>query len=145
MINTIKSVKIQGQGYTLNGTMHVPGNAPGNKEYELIKQWLSEGNTPEPEFTEEELAKQELDRQRAEDNARRKQAMLDGLEYNGYIVSLTKDDGDGLAQVKNGFDLGLTDTVIHFENGIKMPITSDEFQEFALWFVNERNKFFGAK
>ena len=55
MINTIKSVKIQGQGYTLNGTMHVPGNAPGNKEYELIKQWLSEGNIPEPEFTEEEL------------------------------------------------------------------------------------------
>ena len=55
MINTIKSVKIQGQGYTLNGTMHVPGNAPGNKEYELIKQWLAEGNEPEPEFTEEEL------------------------------------------------------------------------------------------
>lgn len=51
----IKTVKIQGQGYLLNGTMSVPGNADGNKEYELIKQWLQEGNTPEPEFTEEEL------------------------------------------------------------------------------------------
>ena len=50
----IKSVKIQGQGYLLNGTMSVP-KSDGNSEYELIKQWLAEGNTPEPEFTEEEL------------------------------------------------------------------------------------------
>lgn len=50
----IYTVKIQGQGYLLNGVMSVP-KADGNKEYELIKQWLSEGNIPEPEFTEEEL------------------------------------------------------------------------------------------
>ncbi len=50
----ILKVKIQGQGYLLNGTMHVP-KADGNREYELIKQWIAEGNTPEPEFTEEEL------------------------------------------------------------------------------------------
>lgn len=54
MINTIKSVKIQGSGYLLNGTMGVP-KADGNKEYELIKQWISEGNIPKPEFTAEEL------------------------------------------------------------------------------------------
>ena len=62
-MNEIQTVKIQGSGWLLNNVMHVPGNAPGNKEYELIKQWLSEGNIPEPEFTEEELAKQESDRQ----------------------------------------------------------------------------------
>lgn len=50
----IQTVKIQGQGYLLNGTMSVP-KAAGNREYELIKQWLTDGNTPEPEFTEEEL------------------------------------------------------------------------------------------
>ncbi len=50
----IQTVKIQGQGYLLNGTMSVP-EADGNKEYELIKQWLAEGNVPEPEFPEEEL------------------------------------------------------------------------------------------
>lgn len=53
-MNEIQTVKIQGQGYLLNGTMSVP-KADGNREYELIKQWLTEGNTPEPEFTEEEL------------------------------------------------------------------------------------------
>ena len=50
----IQTVKISGQGYLLNGTMHVP-KADGNSDYELIKQWISEGNTSEPEFTEEEL------------------------------------------------------------------------------------------
>ena len=50
----IQTVKIQGEGYLLNGTMSVP-KADGNREYELIKQWLLEGNIPEPEFTEEEL------------------------------------------------------------------------------------------
>lgn len=53
----IKSVKIQGQGYLLNGNMSVP-QANGNREYELIKEWLAQGNVPEPEFTEAELAQQ---------------------------------------------------------------------------------------
>jgi hypothetical protein len=64
-MNEIQTVKIQGQGYLLNGSMSVP-KADGNREYELIKQWLLEGNTPEPEFTEEEIAKQELDKQISE-------------------------------------------------------------------------------
>jgi len=29
--------------------------ANGNRDYEEYKQWLSEGNTPEPEFTQAEL------------------------------------------------------------------------------------------
>ena len=57
----IETVKLQGQGYLLNGTMSVP-KADGNKEYELIKEWLSEGNTPEPQYTEVELAQQAIDK-----------------------------------------------------------------------------------
>ena len=53
----IDTVKIQGEGYLLNGSMSVP-QANGNKEYELIKEWLAQGNVPESEFTEEELAQQ---------------------------------------------------------------------------------------
>ena len=40
--------------------------AGGNRDYEEYKQWLEEGNIPEPEFTEEELAQKELDRKVAE-------------------------------------------------------------------------------
>lgn len=60
--NEIQSVKTQGQDYLLNGTMGVP-KADGNREYELIKLWLSEGNTPEPEFTDAEIAQQEIQKQ----------------------------------------------------------------------------------
>ena len=52
-VEDIQTVKIQGKGCLLNGTMSVP-KADGNREYELIKEWLKT-NEPEPEFTEEEL------------------------------------------------------------------------------------------
>ena len=35
-------------------------------EAEEYKQWLSEGNIPEPEFTDEELAQQELSKKKQE-------------------------------------------------------------------------------
>lgn len=61
----VQTVKIQGDCYLLNSNIHVP-KADGNREYEIIKQWLAEGNTPEPEFTEEELVRQEHNRFRVE-------------------------------------------------------------------------------
>lgn len=53
----ILKVKIQDENYLLNDSMIVP-KADGNREYELIKIWLAEGNTPEPEFNEQELIEQ---------------------------------------------------------------------------------------
>lgn len=52
----IETVKIQGEGYLVNGTMSVP-KADGNRDYQEVKIWL-ESNIPEPEFTEDELLKQ---------------------------------------------------------------------------------------
>ena len=72
----------------------------------------------------------------------RKKAMLAGKDYQGYQASFTKDDGNGLIQVGAAFDMGITNTVMHFENGTKMPITATEFAGFAAWFVAERNNFF---
>jgi len=50
----ILTVKIQSNGWLLNGNMSVP-NASGNREREAIIAWISEGNTPEPEFADSEL------------------------------------------------------------------------------------------
>ena len=75
-MNSIISVKVQGSGWLLNNVMHVPGNAPGNKEYELIKQWLADGNTPEPEFTEKEIEAQLQEQANAE-----ARAMLNSLDW----------------------------------------------------------------
>ena len=71
----ILTVKIQGQGYLLNGTMSVP-KADGNREYELIKQWLAEGNEPEAEFNAEELAQISLNKAIQE-----AQSLLDSTQF----------------------------------------------------------------
>lgn len=79
----------------------------------------------------------------------RDKAMLDGKVYTigskDYVVSFTKDDGDGLTQVRSAFEIGLDATTIHFKNGTNLPITREEFLPFALWFVNKRNEFFHEK
>ena len=144
-LEKIKTVKVAGNGYLLNGTMSVP-MADGNREYELIKLWISEGNTPEPEFSEEELEAIAKEQANSEAKEQRAAAMLEGDIYPlagvDYRVSFTKDDGDGLMQVKSAFELGLASTIIYFANGAKMPITAEEFEAFAVWFVNKRNEFF---
>ena len=51
-IQTVKEQLIDGVlvGYKVNDNSFFPA-----ENCELVKQWISEGNTPEPEFTEEEL------------------------------------------------------------------------------------------
>lgn len=107
--------------------------------YEDEPQELVDALQREQEEQEEQALKLEQSKARDE-------AMLVGATYTlndtDYKISFTKEDGDGLVQVKSAFELGLTQTTIHFSNGTKMPISSSEFQTFALWFVNKRNEFF---
>ena len=89
----IQTVKIQGQGYLLNENMYVP-KVDGNSEYELIKQWISKGNIPEPEFTQEELAQQELNKQL--EVAKDYLSKTDHKFYNGYKPK----DGEDLVDIE---------------------------------------------
>jgi hypothetical protein len=43
---TIQTVKLQEHGYLVNGTMSVP-NDPANRHYQLILDWINDGNLPE--------------------------------------------------------------------------------------------------
>lgn len=87
----IQTIKISGQGYLLNGTMHVPGNAYGNREYELIKQWIAEGNEPESEFSAEELESQRV--------ATLKQAKTKALQEIVVVVGDKSFDGNEPARL----------------------------------------------
>ena len=58
----INSCKLSGDGYQVNGSMSVP-NDPANRHYVMVQEWIAEGNTPSPQFTQDELdatAAQEL-------------------------------------------------------------------------------------
>lgn len=136
----IETVKIQGLGYLLNGTMYIP-KAQGNSEYELIKLWLSEGNEPEAEFTDKEIIKQE----EIKASSDRKYLGIDytNLEDEVYKVSLTNDDANGLIQVKTAFEMGITETKFYFENGTVVPLKSvDDLLHLGQFVSVERNKFF---
>jgi hypothetical protein len=115
----------------LEDSASIPAD-PANTDYANYLEWSAEGNEPLPADPPREPTEEEL----------RNEAMLTGAEYNGYQVSFTADDGNGMLQVKAAFEMGLTGTVIHFDNGTKMPIVAADFPAFAAWFVVERNKFF---
>lgn len=68
--------------------------AVGNKDYEEYKQWLNEGNTPEPEFTEAELAQQVINA-KVQDAKQYLQA-TDHKFYNGYKPK----DGEDLVAIE---------------------------------------------
>ena len=51
----ITSCKVQESGWLINGNMSVP-NDPANRHCAGVLAWIAEGNTPAPEFTDEEIA-----------------------------------------------------------------------------------------
>jgi len=51
----ITSCKTTGDSYLVNGNMSVP-NDPANRHCADVLQWIAEGNTPAPEFTDLEIA-----------------------------------------------------------------------------------------
>lgn len=114
----------------------------------LVKNWFS----PLPDgkrrtFTKDGLPVfEDIPAVELSPEQKRTEAQANGEVYtlNGedYRVPFMKDDADGLMQVDAAFQLGVTDTVIYFTNGVKMPITAAEFQDFATWFVVKRNSFF---
>lgn len=66
--------------------------ADGNRDYEDYKLWLSDGNTPEPEFTEEELVKQEINTKVQE-----AKQYLQSTDHKFYLGYKPKDGEDLVA------------------------------------------------
>ena len=134
-IDWIETVKLQENGYLVNGIINVP-KANGNRHYEDVKVWL-ETNTATPEFTADELAQQEADKA-LRDAKNIGQPYADG----GDNISFTSADAIGLLQVKTAFELDITSTNIKFSNGTVLPMTNTEFEAFDIWFTKKQNAFF---
>ena len=65
----IESVKICDGGWLVNGTMSVPGNAPGNRDYQEVQQYIADGGIVEEAYTAEELEAIELAKSKSEAQA----------------------------------------------------------------------------
>lgn len=66
----INTVQLQDETYLVNGVLRVPF-APGNRHYQEVLEWISEGNVPTPEFNDAELL----------ENAKQAQVALLGIDY----------------------------------------------------------------
>ena len=86
----IQTVKIQKEGYLVNGTMSVP-SAEGNRHYQAVQEWIAEGNTPEPEFTQEQLDAQAY-------NSAKEQKLLDVGNITVTTQAGNTFDGDEISQ-----------------------------------------------
>ena len=126
----IQTVKLQGQGYLLNEAMSVP-KADGNREYELIKQWLSEGNIPEPEFTEEELAKIEADRIARETKEAKELALATiTVEVNGKVFDGNeKARLNMLSAIQASSVVGIESTYWKLADNTAQEVTVDELKQ----------------
>ena len=125
----IETVKIQKQGYLLNGTMHVP-NADGNSEYELIKQWIAEGNEPEPEFTDEEIAaKLALETYNTTKAAKELALNSITVEVNGKVFDgRAKDQVNIMAAIQAAELLNKTEETWVLNDDTKQTVTVDELK-----------------
>lgn len=77
-------------GYMINSKIFIP---VGSESQEL-KDWLAEGNVPEPEFTEEDIQKQEL--QVKINEAKQYLASTDHKFYNSYKPK----EGEDLVEIE---------------------------------------------
>ena len=125
----IETVKIQGTGYLLNGTMYVP-KADGNSEYELIKQWIAEGNEPEAEFTDEELeSKLALETYNATKAAKELALNSITVEVNGKVFDgRAKDQVNIMAAIQAAELLNKTEETWVLNDDTKEIVTVDELK-----------------
>jgi hypothetical protein len=68
--SAVYSVGAEGENVAIQATidgiqMSVPLD-PANRHYQLIQEWIAEGNTIAPQFTDEEIAKQKAEQAKAE-------------------------------------------------------------------------------
>ena len=85
----IKTVKIQTHndefvGYSVNGNSFFP-----KENCELIKQWIAEGNIPEPEFTDEEIELATIEKSQRELKSAKNSAL------NSIVITVNDKTFDG--------------------------------------------------
>lgn len=112
-------------------------NAPGNRNWTEYQEWLAEGNTPDPQFTPEELSEQEKSRQLEEINQTMGYTLSQPVECLVGGVKYIMDGGmEDATRLKAGIDLcyllGETSIdVVDYNNQIHYGVSLEDALEIA--------------
>ena len=112
-------------GYLVNGNQNVP-MVESNRQYIEVQQWINQGHTPQPPFSQEELddyASQGLEAAMVSDiNAI--VVTHNGNDYsggfdaqNGMVTAMAKLEGKGDIKTQNWFTV----------DNVKVALTRDDF------------------
>lgn len=85
MVSDIQSVKAVVGGYLVNGVMLVPSD-PGNRDNQVVQDWIAAGNTPDGETLAEAQA-----RRRGDVNALREAKLGGGFYYDTLDATFDAD------------------------------------------------------
>ena len=77
----IQKVKEFENYYLVNNLISVPKD-PANSDYQKVQKWIEEGNTPQPEFTEEELLQNAKDNKITEIQTAKEIDLYLNVSYN---------------------------------------------------------------
>jgi len=136
----MNTVKIQADGYLVDGSLSVP-NAPGNRHWQAVQEWIAEGNTPELEFTQAELDAQAEQAVEDESKQAEREAKLTGIEFEGVMCSATAEDMWGLSSIQGYVASGLS-VPFKFNNGNVLLLTPSNMAAFQEVWVPFRASFF---
>jgi len=139
----IETVKIQGDGYLVNGTMSVP-KADGNKDYEAVKKWIADGGIVGSEFNSEELFIQAVDQKSIDIGKDFDTSELVPVEHLGNIFIGGSESADSIDKYVRLMKLGgITEFMVWDMNGDEHPFDSDGVDAllFAIGSVSAMNKF----
>jgi len=123
----ILKVKQTQFGYLVNDNMSVPMDQL-NSDYQRVQQWIAEGNIPEPEFTEEELALQEEIKKKVQRD-KDLQEITVTTSLGNTFDGRDKDQTRMLAAIQAAEILGLTETQWKLSNGETITVGIQELKE----------------
>ena len=136
----MQTVKLQAGGYLVDGSLSVP-NAPGNRHWQAVQEWIAEGNTPEPEFTQAELDAQAVESAKQEVSQLNSEAKLTGILFDGVMCSAEAEDMWGLSSIQGYVASGLS-VPFKFNNGNVLVLTPSNMVAFQEVWVPFRASFF---
>lgn len=134
----MKKYKILKNGYKDNELKMFIPNDPENRHYKMVQKWITEGNIPDPEYTDEEIIENEksiqiknIIKEYNEDINKPVECIVNGVTYymDGLEESATKmKHGIEYAELMNLTKMDIVD----YYNKIHENISLDDCREIML-------------
>jgi len=123
-------------GYLVDDTMTIPMDQD-NRHYKMVQDWIEEGNTPKPAYTQDELD--------AHDKAKAKEAIQDALEailvtYEGHTYSGSAANTTQMEKAYSMAKISGDKVPVMDEDGVLVYLSENDLATISQMMLVEYNK-----